>query len=75
MLAVLVEKPDPRGEKRARERDQGQALAGKSTLNRLELSAAEVREDERYQKIGLDLFCKCRVVVTVNSPPELTAGP
>ena len=28
LLAVLVEKPDPRGEKRAGERDQGQALAG-----------------------------------------------
>ena len=42
LLAVLAEKPDPRGEKRARERDQGKALAGKSTLNRLELSAAEV---------------------------------
>ena len=47
LLAVLTEKPDPRGEKRAREREQGQALAGKSTLNRLELSAAEVREEER----------------------------
>jgi hypothetical protein len=54
LLAVLAEKPDPRGEKRARERDQGQALAGKSTLNRLELSAAEVSEAERYKKIGLD---------------------
>ena len=42
LLAVLVEKPDPTGETRARERDQGKALAGKSTLNRLELSAAEV---------------------------------
>ena len=41
LLAVLVEKPDPRGEKRARERDQGKALAGKSTLNRLELTGAE----------------------------------
>jgi len=32
----------PARRKRARERDQGKALAGKSTLNRLELSAAEV---------------------------------
>jgi hypothetical protein len=45
LLAVLVEKPDPRGEKRARERDQGKALAGKSTLNRLELTGAEVSEE------------------------------
>ena len=29
LLAVLAEKPDPRGEKRARERDPGKALAGK----------------------------------------------
>ena len=41
LLAVLVEKPDPHGGSRRRERDQGKALAGKSTLNRLELSAAE----------------------------------
>ena len=37
LLAVLAEKPDPRGGKRAREPHQGQALAGKRTLNRLEL--------------------------------------
>jgi hypothetical protein len=36
LLAVLAEKADPSGESRARERDQGKALAGKSTLNRLE---------------------------------------
>jgi len=51
---VLAEKPDPTGEKRVRERDQGKALAGKSTLNRLELTGAEVSEGERYKKIGLD---------------------
>jgi len=54
LLAVLVEKADPQGEERRRERDQGQALAGKSTLNRLELTGAEVKEDERYKKIALD---------------------
>src|SRR5487761_554507 len=37
LMAVLAEKEDPTGESRARERDQGKALAGKSTLNRLEL--------------------------------------
>jgi len=65
LLAVLVEKPDPRGEKRARARDQGQALAGKSTLNRLELSAAEVSEEERYKKIGLDFEAVDRMLVNV----------
>jgi len=54
LLGVLVEKAEPRGESRARERDQGKALAGKSTLNRLELTAAEVKEGERYKKIALD---------------------
>jgi len=65
LLAVLAEKPDPRGEQRARERDQGQALAGKSTLNRLELSAAEVSEEERYKKIGLDFEAVDRMLVNV----------
>jgi len=54
LLGVLAEKADPSGESRARTRDQGQALAGKSTLNRLELTAAEVKEGERYKKIALD---------------------
>jgi hypothetical protein len=35
LLAVLVGKPDPTGQERARARDRGKALAGKSTLNRL----------------------------------------
>ena len=65
LLAVLVEKPDPTGETRARERDQGQALAGKSTLNRLELSAAEVSAEERYKKIGLDFEAVDRMLVNV----------
>jgi len=54
LLAVLVEKADPQGEDRRLERDAGQALAGESTLNRLELTGAEVKEDERYKKIALD---------------------
>jgi len=54
LLGVLVEKADPSGESRARPRDQGKALAGKSTLNRLELTAAEVKKGERYKKIALD---------------------
>jgi hypothetical protein len=43
LLGVLVGKEDPSGESRARKRDQGPALAGKSTLNRLELTTAEVK--------------------------------
>ena len=65
LLAVLVEKADPSGDERRRERDQGQALAGKSTLNRLELTGTEVREDERYKKIALDEAAVDRMLVEV----------
>jgi hypothetical protein len=44
VLAVLVEKSDPSQE----------ALAGKSTLNRLELTKATASAQERYKKIVLD---------------------
>jgi hypothetical protein len=54
LLVVPVEKPDPTGESRARERDRGQALAGKSPRNRWELTKAEVGEPERYTKIVRD---------------------
>ena len=54
LLGVLAGKADPSGQSRARRRDQGKALAGKSTLNRLELTAAEVKEKELYKKIALD---------------------
>src|ERR1019366_7884818 len=39
LLATVVGKNDPTGEDRTRERDRGKALAGKSPLNRLELTA------------------------------------
>lgn len=51
LLATLVGKLDPSGESRRHERDKGKALAGKSTLNRLELTKAAVDGDNRYQKI------------------------
>lgn len=52
LLAVLVGKPDPEGEDRIRSRDKGKAMAGKSTLNRLELTPEEPTEAEkRYKKI------------------------
>jgi hypothetical protein len=65
LLAVLAEKPDPLGESRARERDQGKALAGKSTLNRLELTGEVVREEERYKKIVMDQEAVDRMLVEV----------
>jgi Transposase DDE domain group 1 len=65
LLAVLAEKPDPTGESRARERDRGKALAGKSTLNRLELTPAVVEDEERYKKIALDLEAVDRLLVKI----------
>lgn len=51
LLAVLVGKKDPEGLDRLRARDRGKALAGKSTLNRLELTAVGADADSRYKKI------------------------
>lgn len=51
LLAVVSGCADPSGSQRRREQDKGCALAGKSTLNRLELSPANANADSRYQKI------------------------
>ena len=65
LLAVLAGKVDPTGESRKREQDRGKALAGKSTLNRLELTKADVGEQERYKKIALDEGAVDRLLVDV----------
>jgi hypothetical protein len=52
-LAVAVGKEDVKGENRRVEQDRGKALAGKSTLNRLELAKADGGID-MYKKIGRD---------------------
>jgi len=65
LLAMLAEKPDPSGEIRTRERDQGKALAGKSTLNRLELTGEVVSEKERYKKTALEEAAVDRTLVAV----------
>jgi DDE family transposase len=51
VMGVLCEKSDPSGAERARKRDQGKAIAGKSTLNRLELTPEDANEKSRYKKI------------------------
>ena len=53
LLAVLVGKTDPLGQDRSRERDKGKPLAGKSTLNRLELTPVRANRKSRYKKITL----------------------
>ncbi len=54
LLATLVGKQDPRGQDRARKRDRGKALAGRNTLNRLELTPRGADEKSRYKKIVAD---------------------
>jgi hypothetical protein len=51
LLAVLAGKEDPTGARRPRRRDRGKALAGKSTLNRLELTPVRARAASRYKKV------------------------
>lgn len=51
LLAVLCDNPDPTGQSRLREQDRGKALAGKSTLNRLELTPQDASGKSRYKKI------------------------
>lgn len=51
LLAVLVGKADPEGRDRLRPQDRGKALAGKSTLNRLELTPAGAGAASRYKKV------------------------
>jgi hypothetical protein len=55
LLAVAVGVTDPLGEQRLRPADRGTPLAGKSTLNRLELTAVGADENSRYKKIVANL--------------------
>jgi hypothetical protein len=51
LLAVAAGKRDATGARRKRARDRGHALAGKSTLNRWELTPADATGTARYKKI------------------------
>jgi len=54
LLAVMVGKEDPTGKDRIRKRDKGKPLAGKSTLNRLELTPVRANSKSRYKKITIN---------------------
>ena len=54
LLATLAGKIDPTGQHRERKRDRGKPLAGKSTLNRLELTPCNADRKSRYKKIVVD---------------------
>lgn len=75
LLAVLAGKTDPLGVTRGRQRDRGKALAGKSTLNRLELTPARADSKSRYKKIVVNRPAVQNLLVDVflqsrSRPPE-----
>ncbi len=75
LLATRVGKKDPTGAHRVRARDVGKALAGKSTLNRLELTTQEAGPESRYKKIVVNGAAVDRLLVEVflqahARPPE-----
>ena len=63
LLALWAGKADLTGAQRSRERDRGYALAGSSTLNRLELSRPEAAARDRYHRIAADTDALDRVLV------------
>ena len=54
LLALLSGKQDVEGAHRRRAPDRGKAGAGKSSLNRLELTPADAKPEARYKKIVMD---------------------
>lgn len=72
MLAVMVGKADPLGNERSG-RDRGKALAGKSTLNRLELTPVGASKGDRYKKISADLQAIQDLLVEVYIAQHATA--
>jgi len=54
VMGVLSERDEPSGSDRVRKTDQGKPIAGKSTLNRLELTPEQANETSRYKKIVAD---------------------
>ncbi len=73
LLAVLADKRDPEGRGRKQKRDRGKALAGKSTLNRWELTRADATGRERYAKIVMDTDAIDRLLVEVFLEAHATA--
>jgi len=65
MLATAVGKRDPTGQNRRRKRDKGRSMAGKSTLNRLELTKETDGPDSRYHKIKLDFAAAERLFLDI----------
>jgi hypothetical protein len=62
LLALLAGKADLTGAKRKREQDRGKALAGKSTLNRLELATGG---EDRYKKVSCNFEAIDELLLTL----------
>ena len=76
LLAVLVGKDDPTGQDRVDAKDRGCPLAGKSTLNRLELSPVGADAKSRYKKIvartrDMEDFFVDAYIALHPTPPEV----
>jgi hypothetical protein len=77
LLATLVGRADPTGADRLAERDRGKPLAGKSTLNRLELTPPRASADSRYKKIAArhhqidDFFTETFLDLNPEPPAEI----
>jgi hypothetical protein len=78
LIAACVGKQDLEGQERRRQADRGMPMAGKSTLNRLELSKVGDDADSPYCKIVADLNGMADLLVDLfldahNQPPaEIT---
>ena len=75
LLAAVVGKCEPTGKDRRSWRDRERPLAGKSTLNRLELTSENADPASRYKKTVLDFPAMRSVFVNVfldahQTPPE-----
>jgi hypothetical protein len=75
LLATVCGKLDPTGSKRKHSRDRGNALAGKSTLNRLETYGVGKQENQKYKKIyyseeAIDQFFLHTFIRTTRKAPK-----
>jgi len=79
LLALLVGREDLLGDDRLDRRDRGHALAGKSTLNRIDMTRAGASEKSRYKKdvahhrridgFLVDLFLQMETPTPDTQPP------
>src|SRR4051812_34133116 len=65
LLATVVGKGDPSGKSRRRSRVRAKALAGKSTLKRLELTPVGAEKHSRYKKVTCRTHDVERLFVTL----------